>query len=160
MTFELKGRHVLAVLLGFFGVTIAVNAAFVTYALKTFSGEDVPRPYMQGLAYNQTLSARSAQAKLGWHAVIDVESGAGGAVAINVALTDRGGNPLDGLAVSVVLRRPTNAALDRSVDLAATAKGHYIAKVAALASGQWDMTARTTAPDGTQFEATRRVLMR
>ncbi len=158
MTFEIRGRHVLAILLGFFGVTIAVNAAFVTFALETFTGEDVPRPYLQGLAYNETLSAHSAQSRLGWHATIAVERDASG-TAVDVALEDREGGPQNGLAVSVVLRRPTNAALDRSVALTASGSGRYSAKVMDLVSGQWDVTAHTTAPDGTQFEATRRVVL-
>jgi len=158
MSFEVKGRHVLAALLGFFGVTIAVNAAFVTYALETFTGEDVARPYVQGLAYNQTLSARAAQSKLGWRSTIDVERDAGGAV-IDVAFEDRVGNPQDGLAVSVVLRRPTNAALDRSVALTSSGGGRYSARLVDVASGQWDVIAHTTAPDGAAFEATRRVML-
>ena len=40
---ELKGVHVLALILGFSGVTIGVNVVFITYAYSTFTGEDVPR---------------------------------------------------------------------------------------------------------------------
>jgi nitrogen fixation protein FixH len=159
MTFELKGRHVLTALLGFFGVMLAVNAALVTYALNTFSGEDVPNPYMQGLAYNQTLSAHSAQAKLGWHSTLTVERDASGALVV-IVLRDSEGNPQDKLAVSVILRRPTNAALDRTITLAASGDGSYSARVADLAIGQWDVIARTIAADGTPFEATRRIVLR
>ena len=159
MTFVVKGHHVLAMLLGFFGVTIAVNAAFVTYALDTFTGEDVPRPYLQGLAYNDTLSAHAAQAKLGWHATIDVERDGRDAV-IDVVLNDKAGNPQTGLSLSFVLRRPTNAALDRSLALTESGQGRYSAHVAGVAAGQWDIVARATAPDGTPFEATRRVVLR
>ena len=45
----IKGHHVLFALIGFFGVTIAVNVLFITLALRTFSGEGTPRSYVQGL---------------------------------------------------------------------------------------------------------------
>jgi nitrogen fixation protein FixH len=159
MTFVVKGRHVLATLLGFFGVTVAVNAAFVTYALDTFTGEDVPRPYLRGLAYNETLSAHAAQAKLGWRAIIDVERSGQGA-AIDVVLSDKAGAPQNGLTLSLAFRRPTDAAFDRSFALTGSGDGRYSVRVAAIAAGQWDVVARTTAPDGTPFEATRRVVLK
>jgi nitrogen fixation protein FixH len=159
MNFVVKGHHVLAMLLAFFGVTIAVNTVFVTYALDTFSGEDVERPYMQGLAYNTTLAAHAAQSKLGWHATIGLMRDGRGAV-VDVALVDDTGAGRGGRALSVTLRRPTDAALDRTIALEDRGDGRYVAQVTDLAPGQWDVVARTTASDGTPLEATRRVVLR
>ena len=64
----LKGWHVLVMILIFFGITIGVNATFITMALRTHPGEDVPRSYMQGLEYNETLENRRIQSELGWTA--------------------------------------------------------------------------------------------
>ena len=41
-----------------FGVTIGVNATFITLAMRTHPGEDVPRSYYQGLNFNDTLAQR------------------------------------------------------------------------------------------------------
>ena len=63
---ELTGRHVLAMLLLFFGVMIAVNIYFGYTAVKTFTGEDVKKSYRQGLDYNTVIQSRVAQSDLGW----------------------------------------------------------------------------------------------
>ena len=63
---ELKGRHVLMVLCGFFGVMFVVNGIFVYFAVATFSGGDTSDPYRKGLHYNETLTADERQAERGW----------------------------------------------------------------------------------------------
>ncbi len=156
---ELKGWHVLFMMLAFFGVTIGVNTVFVSYALSTFSGEDEKQPYLKGLAYNQTLAAKAAQSALGWQTEIDATRVAGGDAVIRVRIANRDAQPLTGLTVAARLRHPVNSHLDRDVTLAATEDGGYEARVPALARGQWDIVARTQSTDGTDFSATRRVLL-
>ena len=72
---ELKGWHVLLIMLGFFGVMFAVNGVFLYHAITSFPGEDVKKSYVQGLNYNQTLSARASQADLGWRAEAGLRDG-------------------------------------------------------------------------------------
>ena len=62
LTKELKGRHVLMVLCGFFVVMFVVNGIFVYFALATFSGGDTSNPYRKGLHYNEMLAADERQA--------------------------------------------------------------------------------------------------
>jgi nitrogen fixation protein FixH len=155
---ELKSRHVLFMLLAFFGITIAVNITMATYALTTFSGEDVSDPYLKGLAFNKTLAAHSAQGRLGWTATIDVRGAGKTATTIEVSLRDRESRALNGLTVEATLRRPTDASLDRTVAFTADGEGRYAATVAGLARGQWDVVARVKG-DGTSFEALRRVVL-
>jgi nitrogen fixation protein FixH len=64
----LRGWHVLVMILIFFGITIGVNATFITLAISTHPGEDVPRSYVQGINYNDRLEQRRLQAELGWSA--------------------------------------------------------------------------------------------
>lgn len=155
---QLKGSHVLFAMLAFFGVTIGVNIAMATYAITTFSGEDIPNPYIQGLAYNKTLAAHTAQSKLGWIAAIDATR-AGTKTKVTVAIRDHDDRKLATLKVEVTFRRPTNAKLDRTEALVGDGGGNYAAELSGLAPGAWDVVARTTAPDGTLFEATRRVVL-
>ncbi len=160
MTFELKGWHVLAMLLLFFGITIAVNVALTTYALSTFSGEDVSKPYLRGLAYNRTIEARSAQAKLNWTASIDVaREGASGAV-VTVSIAGADGRPQAGVAVTALLKRPTDANRDKTVTLEDMGGGQYRGHVGDVAAGQWDAFARVGTEDTPTFEAQRRVILK
>ncbi len=156
---EVKGGHVLFALLAFFGITIAVNITMATYAVTTFSGEDVSDPYLKGLAFNKTLAAHSAQERLGWTATIEVRSAAKFATLIEVALQDREARPLNGLTVEVTLRRPTDASLDRTISLASHGDGRYAATVDGIVRGQWDVIARVKGGD-TSFEALRRIVLR
>lgn len=160
MTFELKGYHVLLLLVGFFGITIAVNTALATYAIETFSGEDVTTPYMRGLNYNKTLNEHAAQAALGWTASIAGERTANGAATLTVHIAAKDGAPEDGLAVEATLRRPTDARLDRTIKLSAVGNGVYSAATNGLAPGQWDVIARTTSGSGVAFEAERRMVLK
>jgi nitrogen fixation protein FixH len=156
---ELKGWHVLVIILAFFGITIGVNFVFVSYALSTFSGEDETQPYLKGLAYNRTLEAKAAQAALGWQAEIEATRLAGGDAVIRVRVVDQDAQPLNALDIAAQLRHPVNSYLDRRISLSATGEGHYEARVAGLPRGQWDVVAQTQATDGTGFSATRRVLL-
>jgi nitrogen fixation protein FixH len=156
---ELKGWHVLVMILAFFGITIGVNFVFVSYALSTFSGEDVSQPYLKGLAYNRSLDAKAAQAALGWQAEIEATRLAAGDAVIRVRVVDGDAMPLGALDVAAHLRHPVNSYLDRKIGLSATSEGHYEARVAGLPRGQWDVVAQTQATDGTDFSATRRVLL-
>jgi nitrogen fixation protein FixH len=160
MTFELKGWHVLLMLLTFFGVTIAVNVVFTTYALSTFSGEDVSKPYLRGLEYNKTLTARAEQAKLKWTASIEVvrEGVADAVVTVSIAGAD--GQPVGGLAVTALLKRPTDASLDKTVTLEPLGGGQYRGRVADVAAGQWDVVARAGSDHVPSFEAERRVMLK
>ena len=156
---ELKGWHVLLVLVVFFGVTIAVNIAMATYAITTFSGEDIANPYAQGVAYNKTLAARSAQRSLGWTATLEIRRGTTGETSIDVSVKDRDAHALDGLSLEAMLRRPTDANLDRTIALASVGEGRYTASTTGLAPGQWDVIARAKGSDGIFFEAARRVVL-
>lgn len=121
---ELTGRHVLFILLAFFGVMIAVNAYFTVVAVSSFRGEDVPRSYRQGLEYNQTLEARAAQAKLGWTVTTNrVEKDGGHWLLVQVQNKD--GNPVFAADLTATLRHRTDTALDQSLHLTPDGPGRY-----------------------------------
>lgn len=152
--FVVCGWHVMASLLAFFGLVIAVNAAFIATAIKTFPGEDVQRSYLQGLNYNATLRERAAQARLGWMAsaaLIHVQGGA----ALDVELKDRFGAPIDGLNLNGVLRWPTDSRKDRALKFEALRNGLYRAMLPDLAEGGWRLRARAddAAGGALDFEA-------
>ena len=154
---QLKGWHVLLIMLAFFGVMFTVNGFFLYSAITSFPGEDVEKSYLQGLNYNQTLEARRAQAELGW----TVRAGLAGddADRIAVQVTDTDGAPVSRLNVEAKLRRLVTGAEDVVVGLeAASAPGSYAADLPDVASGQWDLIVTATDRSGdVQLEARKQV---
>jgi nitrogen fixation protein FixH len=68
MTKRFTGWHMTAILLGFFGVIVAVNFTMATLATRTFGGVVVENSYVASQEYNDWLKAAHAQAKLSWTA--------------------------------------------------------------------------------------------
>jgi nitrogen fixation protein FixH len=145
---ELKGIHVLASLLTFFGAVIAVNVYFIVKAIDSFPGEDEKKSYAQGLRYNDTLQDRARQRALGWRAVAALTPQSASGVRLEVRLLDRNGAPIDGLAISGELRRPADAKLDRALSFEARGAGLYVAKVPALDEGRWTLRAQARSASG------------
>ena len=131
---ELKGWHVLLIMLGFFGVMFAVNGVFLYHAITSFPGEDVKKSYVQGLNYNDTLSARAAQAELGWTAEAGLQDGE-----LVFRLRDAEGAPLSNYAVIGEIRRTATRGADQAIIYNARANGEYFADAGALAPGQWSL---------------------
>lgn len=152
---KLNGFHVLWMLIAFFGVTVGVNAVFIFSAVTSFRGEDVKGSYRQGLEYNQTLSERAAQDKLGWSVSANYVAEDDKLI---VQLKD-----VDLAAVNVpviegILRHPTDLALDRPVVLNPRGQGQYTANVD-LPPGQWRLKATALKGDQTfRFDFGFRVL--
>jgi nitrogen fixation protein FixH len=134
---EVKGWHVLAVLMAFFGVTISVNAYFVTVALQTAPGEYQKKSYLQGLRYNEVIAAREAQSAAGWSAVLETRNRQDGVFELTILMKDKTGAPLNDLAVSGNLRRPARSEQDHALTFELSGGGRYAVRVPGVASGQW-----------------------
>lgn len=126
-----QGRHVLAGLIGFFGVMLLANAIFVYFAVATFSGGDTSKPYQKGLNYNQAIEADAAQAERGWQSEIDYQAGT-----LTINFSDKEGAPVTGLHVAADLARPVTDREDRRVFLQEVSEGRYEAAVE-LPQGLW-----------------------
>jgi nitrogen fixation protein FixH len=151
--FRVRGWHVLAMMLAFFGAVIAVNVVFAVLAVQSFPGEDVRRSYLQGIRYNDKLEQRREQAALGWQASAELAPGAAGAV-LEVMLRDRDGAPIDGATFAGELQRPTTDSFDRGVTFEAIGGGRYIAHLGDLQPGRWRLRAHAERDTGSlDFEA-------
>ena len=139
-TKELKGRHVLMMLVAFFGVIIGVNAVFITKAVSSFSGEDVKRSYRQGLEYNKTIQARSEQASLGWNVKANVVSSSEAGQRFIIRISDESNLPIENLEINGVFKRPTDLAKDKGVRFSERGQGIYEAQIN-LPKGQWHLKA-------------------
>ncbi|WP_156256458.1 FixH family protein [Sandarakinorhabdus oryzae] len=65
-TARFSGRAFLAVMVGFFGVVIAVNITMARLASSTFGGTVVDNSYVASQAFNGWLAQARAQDRLGW----------------------------------------------------------------------------------------------
>lgn len=68
MTKRFTGWHMTAILLGFFGVIVAVNGLMATLAARTFGGVVVENSYVASQEFNTWLNQARAQDKLDWTA--------------------------------------------------------------------------------------------
>lgn len=151
----LTGRGVLVWLALFFGVVVLTDMIFVTVAVKTFRGEDEEKPYLQGIAYNQTLARRAEQARLGWHAVIAAERMGDRGAVVDLDVVDATGAPKAGLILTGELRHPSDEHRDRPIRFREASPGHYRSELENVRPGDWDVIARTQ--QGAPFEASRRL---
>lgn len=156
----LTGRHVLIMLLGFFGVVLAVNGIMLYVAASSFTGIETENAYVKGLAYNETLNAAEAQKALGWTVELDQRSLDGGLREVTAVFRDQSGRPLDGLAVTAELRRPVHEDMDRTLALMPLGGGRYGAEVELPLLGQWDARLEATTPDGRVFRMDKRLWLK
>lgn len=75
MTKRFTGRHMTAILVGFFGLVVAVNVTMARYATSTFGGKLAENGYVASQDYNRWIAAAREQDKLGWTASARVEEG-------------------------------------------------------------------------------------
>ncbi|KAI93748.1 nitrogen fixation protein FixH [Rhodomicrobium udaipurense JA643] len=128
----LTGKHVLLILLGFFGVMSAANAIFVYMAISTKPGEATGASYEAGLRYNQTLAEAQAQAALGWHHKVEVRG-----ERLRVSMTDASGAPVAGLAISGHVERPASSEKSHRVSFKEIDAGLYEADLKHADMGKW-----------------------
>jgi nitrogen fixation protein FixH len=142
----LKGRHVLMMLLAFFGVVFTVNGVFLAKALSTYAGVVSKEPYVKGLHYNERIAAGERQAQLGWQETASV--GLDGTVVSELREAD--GRPVTNLAIKGTIGRPATGSLDRPISLRETEPGRYVAAVGPLEPGSWVLSLEAAAGGDTQ----------
>ena len=125
------GGHMLAIMLAFFGVVVAVNFTMATLAAKTFGGTVVDNSYVASQRFNGWLAEGKAQERLGWQVRVQLDDRR----RIEVAV--RGGEgSLAGAEVEAVARHPLGRAPDVALIFRETSAGGYVSE-AALPAGRW-----------------------
>lgn len=150
----LTGGKVLFILLGFFGVTFAVDGLMTYDALSTFRGEVADNPYEAGLAYNDQIAAADAQSERHWK--VDVTLAGGG---VRAMFHDAQGHAIDGLVVSGVFAAPADMMRDRPFAMRETGGGAYVGGQSPP-SGVWDLKLKATRDGETLFQSKNRVTLR
>lgn len=159
--FRLNGWHVFLMLCAFFGFMFIVNGIFLWAALSSFPGEEEQKSYLQGLHYNEAISARQVQEEQGWSAQIGLTSTTTGDRLV-VRLLQRDGSPLATQDVQAQLRRTVTGVEDVPVILQRGADGDYFADVALLDKGVWEARVQATVPygaDQVNFVASKKLII-
>lgn len=121
-------------------LVVIVNGVMVYFALSTFTGTTVDRAYERGRLYNEVLAEAERQAAFGWRFELRwAPSGDPLAGRIIVAVTDRDGTPLEGLAIEGKVLRPLGRPQPIPLALAQTGSGRYAAPVTLDGAGQWEV---------------------
>ncbi|MGJ4929466.1 FixH family protein [Bradyrhizobium sp. HKCCYLS2038] len=158
-SFQLTGRMVLAMLLGFFGLVIGVNVYMMKMAISTLPGTDVDSAYSASLGYEKEIAAARAQEARRWQVEAHIERGAGGAAIVQVNARDASGNPVSGLTFQGRLERPADKRADQEVALAEIGSGIYRGTAEAIAPGQWDLVLEGDSSGRRLFMSKNRVLL-
>lgn len=158
---QLKGWHVLLIMLAFFGVMFAVNGVFLYYAITTHPGEQVEKSYLQGLHYNDTLEARARQDELGWTGALGIVAEEGTAPLLVAQMADAEDMPLGGLSLTAVLHRHTSGDADIRMALTPSDSGEYTTSLEGLPAGDYDVIVTVTEEggEGVLFEAHKRLYL-
>jgi len=145
---EFTGRHMLAIVVGFFAVVIAVNLFMAFKAVSTFSGLEVKNGYIASQQFNRN---KAAQLALGWTTIAGLE----GAQYLRLDFTDPDGNFVaaeDIASIEATIGRPTERDEDQELRFERGAMGYYLAPITPLNSGKWYLRLKAYAADGTLFQ--------
>ncbi len=154
--FVLKGPHVLAMILLFFGTVFSVNFYMAHAAITTFSGLEADKPYQEGLRYDDEIAAARAQEKRGWKVEALVSTVDETGALINVQQSDAAGLVTPGLTFTALFMHPADRRRDVKVALAQTQSGRYSAP-AAVTPGRWDVLIEATNGTNVMFRSINRI---
>jgi len=125
------GWHMLATMIGFFGVVIAVNVLMASDAIRTFGGTVVDNSYVATMEYNRWLAEGRRQDREGWRATANADRA--GAISLDLS---RASQPIDGAIVDVVANHPVGLMTERRFRLRPAGQGRYRADTP-LPHGRW-----------------------
>jgi nitrogen fixation protein FixH len=124
------GRHMLILMLAFFGVIIVANLTMVYFAMHSWTGLVVKNSYVASQEFDAT-TARLEKAASDTRAKVDFTSGK-----LRLQLTDGLGHARYAKNVTIKIGRPSHDGEDQVISLSATGNGRY-ETVFPLAKGQW-----------------------
>jgi len=136
MTRRFTGWHMTAILIGFFGVIIAVNLTMATFATRTFGGKVVENSYVASQQFNGWLAEARAQKALGW--THDVTLGDDRIVRVAMRA---GQAPLAGAIVGGVARHPLGREAEIGLRFVSAGAGRYESD-RPLPAGRWHLHLR------------------
>lgn len=151
---QFTGRHMLTVMIAFFGVIITVNVTMAVYANTTWSGFVVRNSYVAGLEFNKKAEEASKQAALGWTSQTIVSDGH-----VSFSITDDKGESVVLAEGTATFRRPVSDTEDTVVTLSRHPDGSLIAPME-LRDGSWIVELNAATENETPWHEMERLLLR
>lgn len=133
---RITGRHMAMIMVGFFGVIIAVNFTMARFATATFGGRVVENSYVASQEFNGWLEEAEKQRALGWNAVTTWRPD-------NRLAVQLSGVPA-GATVAAVARHPLGRLPDQKLAFVPNGDGRFLS-TNALPEGRWLLRLEVTA---------------
>ncbi len=140
--FRFTGGHMLACMLAFFGIIVAVNLGMAIVASSSWTGLVVKSSYVASQKFNGQLAEARRQSKAGLQSKISYSTGT-----LSVKITDRDGTALTPGEASLWIGRPAFEEHDRTLPLICDEKGLCSAGIE-LGPGPWALRIDALVPDG------------
>ena len=150
---QFTGRHMLAIMLAFFGVIIAVNITMAVKANTSWTGLVVKNTYIASQQFNGRAEEGRRQAALGWSSGLTIDEGR-----LRYTLADAAGAAVQLSGGTANFRRPVSDSEDVSVTL--ESHGDVIEGATALADGAWIVESLADAGLDWPYRETRRLYLR
>lgn len=149
---EFTGKHMLIIVLLFFGTIISVNIFMATMAIQSWTGLVVKNSYVASQEFNGKLQASQVQAGLNLKIDLTYEEGI-----LKFLLVDENEVPIALRDVKIDLTRPIGVTLDRSLVLAPAEVGYQIDED--LPAGVWNVVIHAQVPDQPDFNYRARLIV-
>ena len=137
---EFTGKHLLLILIAFFGVIISVNVTMATLANRSWTGLVVQNSYVESQKFNDHFDAARARAALGWLSEMSYADGE-----FSYRITNREGRDVRLMDVAVEFRRPVQESKDQNAALLPAGDGSFAGELP-LDDGQWIVDVSAVAP--------------
>ena len=111
-TFEFTGKHMLLLMIVFFGIIMSVNVTMAIIAKGSWTGLVVKNSYVASQEFNGKLEKAKAQKALGLHSEVAYEKGV-----LTIRIMDGSGNSVADSDLLVRIGRPAYEQLDQEVTL-------------------------------------------
>ena len=151
---EFTGKHMLGVLVLFFGTIISVNLTLAYLANSTWSGLVVKNSYVASQHFNENQGVARAHAALGWHPSVSYDG-----AQLRFTLLDAKGAPVATNGVKAKLMRPAHEGMDQIVELVSAGNGLHVVDTR-LAGGQWVVEVLAEAGLDTPYRHATRILVK
>lgn len=154
---ELTGRHVLLMLIAFFGFVMLVNFFMMKAAISTFGGVDTKSSYEAGRLFEGEVAKAVAQSARDWQ-VTETLTPSGNLQMVAIDLKDAKGAPVTGVDVKATLAHPVDERNDVTVALAETGPGAYRGQ-AVVPAGVWELNLLVIRGDEQLFRSKNRIIV-
>ncbi|MGL4405123.1 MAG: FixH family protein [Notoacmeibacter sp.] len=139
------GRHMLIIMLAFFGVIFAANFTMAYFAFSSWTGLVVKNSYVASQNFNDA-TARLEEAAHGANPTIIYEKGK-----LTISLRDIAGNPVMATEMKVAIGRPSFEGQDQEIKLIPEGQGVFSANHV-LGKGQWAGEVHATINNANQWQ--------